>query len=176
MIFCSKLQTSKEQFKKLPMKIQNINPMTVLSTLTKCTLTIIKTFALDLDTVARNGLDDWKAGGNCNLRTASTNCNIPPSLDSSWSRIESSNDSYYWISAMIMNFDSASHYKRQKMIQHLKLPHCTPQNTRWELIAMRWKCQYDFREKLQKKTHNKKNTFVSIPGWPKTKSNKNVQL
>jgi hypothetical protein len=61
---------------------------------------------------------------------------------------------------MIMNFDTASHYKRQKMIQHLKLLHCTPQNTRWQLIAMRWKCQYDFRGKLQNKT----------------KSNKNVQL
>jgi hypothetical protein len=37
----------------MPMKFQNINPMTTLSTLTN-TLTMIKTFALDLDTVACN--------------------------------------------------------------------------------------------------------------------------
>jgi hypothetical protein len=55
-------------------------------------LTIINTFALDLDTVACNGLDNRKAGGNCNLRTASTNRKIPPSLHSSW-WIETSNDS-----------------------------------------------------------------------------------
>jgi hypothetical protein len=37
----------------MPMKFQNINPMTTLSILTN-TLTMIKTFALDLDTVVCN--------------------------------------------------------------------------------------------------------------------------
>jgi hypothetical protein len=37
----------------MPMKFQNINLMTTLSTLTN-TLTMIKTFAQDLDTVASN--------------------------------------------------------------------------------------------------------------------------
>jgi hypothetical protein len=37
----------------MPMKFQNINPMTTLSTLTNI-LTMIKTFALDLDIVAYN--------------------------------------------------------------------------------------------------------------------------
>ncbi len=39
--------------RSMPMKFQNINPMTTLSTLTN-TLTMIKTFALDLDMVACN--------------------------------------------------------------------------------------------------------------------------
>ncbi len=39
--------------RSMPMKFQNINPMITLSTLTN-TLTMIKTFALDLDTVAYN--------------------------------------------------------------------------------------------------------------------------
>jgi hypothetical protein len=39
--------------RSMPMKFQNINPMIILSTLTN-TLTMIKTFALDLDIVACN--------------------------------------------------------------------------------------------------------------------------
>jgi hypothetical protein len=35
----------------MPMKFQNINPMTTLSTLTNI-LTMIKTFVLDVDTIA----------------------------------------------------------------------------------------------------------------------------
>jgi hypothetical protein len=39
--------------RSMPMKFQNINPMTILSTL-KNILTMIKTFALDLDTIIYN--------------------------------------------------------------------------------------------------------------------------
>jgi hypothetical protein len=39
--------------RSMPMKFQNINPMIDFSTLTN-TLTIIKNFALDLDTIAYN--------------------------------------------------------------------------------------------------------------------------
>jgi hypothetical protein len=39
--------------RNMPMKFQNINPMTTLSTL-KNILTMIKIFALDLDTITYN--------------------------------------------------------------------------------------------------------------------------
>jgi hypothetical protein len=47
----SSIYISKEHVKKMPMKFQNINLMTTLSTLTN-TFTMSKTIALDLDIVA----------------------------------------------------------------------------------------------------------------------------
>jgi hypothetical protein len=52
-IFCSKLQISKDMLRSMPMKFQNINPMIILFTLTN-TLNMIKTFTLNLDKVSCN--------------------------------------------------------------------------------------------------------------------------
>jgi hypothetical protein len=51
--FAASTKYPRNTLRSMLMKFQNINPMIVLSTLTN-TLTMINTFALDLDTVARN--------------------------------------------------------------------------------------------------------------------------
>ncbi len=51
--FATSSRYPRNTLKSMPMKFQNINPMSTLSTLTN-TLTMIKTFALDLDTIAYN--------------------------------------------------------------------------------------------------------------------------
>jgi len=53
-IFCSKLQTSKEQVKKHANEVPKHQPNDRFVYSDKCTLTMIKIFALDLDTVACN--------------------------------------------------------------------------------------------------------------------------